>query len=449
VTEPTAPKVFISYSHKDVAWKDRVLEQLIVLEYAGQLTVWDDQRIEAGDEWLPEIEAAMKSAEVAVLLVSADFLNSAFIRGTEIPRLLARRQAEGLRVIPVFVRPCAWKAVEWLAALEGRPKEDKTLSELRRHQAEKHLADLALEIGELLGKRTLGQPEVTPQARVDSPPVTSPPDEAPGTLRPVHADQGRLHIAKYFIAAALAVIVLGTLFVMYLSFTGARTSPQPVTGETPGEVPTVTPTDTPPPSRYCFAGSAKQDNDATILTPNEFAQSGGYWLREKVSVVDGFETTFSFEISHEGAEGFAFVIQNTGCGVGADKPYVIPYHGLVNSLAIEFDTWPNPNLNDPSRYHVAVNTNGRGPNSTDHNYSLATAVTSSFADGEEHRVKIRYLPGTLRIYLDNLEKPLLDVPVDIDGRLELDNGRAWVGFVGGTGTAAQMQRIKNWKLDRP
>jgi len=89
------------------------------LEAGGELTVWDDQRINSGDEWLPEIEAAMSSAEVAVVLVSADFLTSAFIKRKEIPRLLERRQADGLRVIPVFIRPCAWKAVGWLASLSG------------------------------------------------------------------------------------------------------------------------------------------------------------------------------------------------------------------------------------------------------------------------------------------------------------------------------------------
>jgi TIR domain len=57
-------KVFISYSHKDAAWKERVLKHLRVLESAGEFTVWDDQRIKAGDAWLPEIEAAMSSAQV-------------------------------------------------------------------------------------------------------------------------------------------------------------------------------------------------------------------------------------------------------------------------------------------------------------------------------------------------------------------------------------------------
>jgi hypothetical protein len=169
--ETATSKVFISYSHKDVAWKDRVLEQLRVLELAGELIVWDDERIEDGDEWLLDIETAMNAAEVAVLLISADFLTSPFIRRSEIPRLLGRRQTEGLRVIPIFVRPCAWSAVGWLAELQGRPRDGRSLSELRRHQAEKQLAALALEIGELLGKRAPSRPVPEPQTEVPPQPT--------------------------------------------------------------------------------------------------------------------------------------------------------------------------------------------------------------------------------------------------------------------------------------
>ncbi|HEX4962021.1 MAG TPA: AAA family ATPase [Thermoanaerobaculia bacterium] len=148
------PTVFISYSQKDEAWKDRVVSHLKVLELEGDLAVWDDKRIAAGDGWWPEIEGAMNRAAVAVLLISTDFLTSGFIRGTEVPLLLARRQTEGLRVIPVFVHPCAWEAVPWLAALQGRPGKGQTLAQGRKAQAEKHLAALALEIRDLLSQKT-------------------------------------------------------------------------------------------------------------------------------------------------------------------------------------------------------------------------------------------------------------------------------------------------------
>ena len=75
------PKIFISYSHKDEAWKDRLVSHLGVLAKQGTLEVWDDRRIAAGDDWQTEIEQAIETCHIAVLLISADFLASDFILG--------------------------------------------------------------------------------------------------------------------------------------------------------------------------------------------------------------------------------------------------------------------------------------------------------------------------------------------------------------------------------
>lgn len=57
------PQVFISYSHKDEEFKDRLQTQLEVLEMEGLISVWDDRQIELGDSWYPEIEKALNEAK--------------------------------------------------------------------------------------------------------------------------------------------------------------------------------------------------------------------------------------------------------------------------------------------------------------------------------------------------------------------------------------------------
>jgi hypothetical protein len=140
------PTAFVSYSHKDARWKDRLAVQLAVLEREGLLLTWHDGLIQAGADWLPEIEAAIASARVAVLIISADFLNSDFIRRKEIPALIERRLRDGLRVIPLIADACPWKRVSWLAAIQARPLNGKTLAELGRAKAQRVLAGLAEEI---------------------------------------------------------------------------------------------------------------------------------------------------------------------------------------------------------------------------------------------------------------------------------------------------------------
>jgi hypothetical protein len=114
------PTVFICYSHLDAKFKDELLSHLRVIEREGAFRIWDDSRLSAGEDWRSSIEREIANARVAILLVSQHMLTSAFVRNEEIPRLLERRQSEGLLVIPVIARDCPWKRVPWLANMQAR-----------------------------------------------------------------------------------------------------------------------------------------------------------------------------------------------------------------------------------------------------------------------------------------------------------------------------------------
>lgn len=144
--EISKPAVFLSYSHQDESWKDRLVRHLEVLERENLLAIWHDRRIGAGDGWYREIQAAIEWADVALLLVSADFLNSSFIRGEEVPPLLRRRHESGLRVIPVIVKECLWRLVPWLAALAAQPRDGKPLEELPNKRRNGALSRIAEEV---------------------------------------------------------------------------------------------------------------------------------------------------------------------------------------------------------------------------------------------------------------------------------------------------------------
>ena len=124
----TVPNVFISYSHKDEIWKDRLLPHLGMLAKAGRLTIWEDRSIDAGATWYDEIKKAMEDAEVAVCLISADYLNSDFCVKEEIPYLLERRKSDGMVLLPILIRPCAWTAIEWLKAIQMLPRDGKAVA---------------------------------------------------------------------------------------------------------------------------------------------------------------------------------------------------------------------------------------------------------------------------------------------------------------------------------
>ncbi|MFZ0258331.1 MAG: toll/interleukin-1 receptor domain-containing protein [Gammaproteobacteria bacterium] len=98
-------QVFISYSHQDKAWLERLQVHLKPLEREGMIERWDDTKIQPGAKWREEIAEAIRHAKVAVLLVSADFLASDFIATEELPPLLVGAKDEGAVILPIIVSP--------------------------------------------------------------------------------------------------------------------------------------------------------------------------------------------------------------------------------------------------------------------------------------------------------------------------------------------------------
>jgi tetratricopeptide (TPR) repeat protein len=164
----TQTTVFISYSHKDEKWKDRLQPHLKVLEQVGRITLWDDRRIDAGDTWYPEIEQAMEQAAVAVCLISADYLASDFCVKEEIPFLLTRRERDGMALIPVLVRPCLWKAVPWLKPIQMLPRDGKSVSKDYKGNEDEAFAQVAESVFEIVDNPAY-EPPAPPSPRWSPP----------------------------------------------------------------------------------------------------------------------------------------------------------------------------------------------------------------------------------------------------------------------------------------
>jgi hypothetical protein len=94
------------------------------------LDVWDDRKIGAGDAWFDQIQEHMRSAKVAILLISPSFLTSDFILAHEVPKLFDRHAESGMHIYPLLIRPCPWQEVAWLARMQIRPPEAKAAVKL-------------------------------------------------------------------------------------------------------------------------------------------------------------------------------------------------------------------------------------------------------------------------------------------------------------------------------
>ena len=97
-------ELFYSYSHRDEELRDELEKHLIILRRQGVITTWHDRRIGAGNEWKDAIDQHLESAQVILLLISADFLASDYCYDIEMERALERHDAGEALVIPVILR---------------------------------------------------------------------------------------------------------------------------------------------------------------------------------------------------------------------------------------------------------------------------------------------------------------------------------------------------------
>jgi hypothetical protein len=151
-SKPVRTKVFISYSHEDQLWLERLQIHLKPLEREGIIDRWDDTRITSGQKWKTEIQKALDQARVAVLLISADFLASDFITDDELPTLLSAAANEGLVVLPVILSPSRFARTPSLSQFQAVNGLDRPLLNLERGQQEDIWVKLTADIEDTLAR---------------------------------------------------------------------------------------------------------------------------------------------------------------------------------------------------------------------------------------------------------------------------------------------------------
>lgn len=99
----TGKPVFVSYSHQDQDWLQRIRPFLSPLEQKGLVRIWTDTDITPGQDWRKEIERALGEAKAALLLVTQNFLASDFIQSRELPQLLDAARDKGVIILWIAV----------------------------------------------------------------------------------------------------------------------------------------------------------------------------------------------------------------------------------------------------------------------------------------------------------------------------------------------------------
>ena len=146
--------IFVSYSHADKAWLDRLRIHLAPYLRGEELFLWDDSKIQPGSNWETEIRRALARARIAVLLVSPTFLASEYVSKVELPAILKRANAD-LAVLWVSITASSYEATP-LRALQAAHDPKRPLSKLTRPKQEEALVAIAKRIASTMDVSAVG-----------------------------------------------------------------------------------------------------------------------------------------------------------------------------------------------------------------------------------------------------------------------------------------------------
>ena len=164
---PERNQLFISYSHVDRGWVERLQTMIRPLVRSHGLRLWDDSQIQPGDKWREEIETALAAAKVALLLVSSDFLASEFVTNSELPQLLMAAEEEGLRILWVPLRPSLVRRTP-IDAYQALLDPGRPLARMDPVEQEEALVEIALAIEKALAARQDSPPGAGAKTQGDS-----------------------------------------------------------------------------------------------------------------------------------------------------------------------------------------------------------------------------------------------------------------------------------------
>lgn len=115
-------ETFISYAHEDKSIMESLATHLSPLHRLGLIRLWHDKKLNAGAVLDKEIAGKLNNAEVVIMLVSADFINSDYCFSREMIAALENHRKNKTKIIPILARSCYWQLSPFSSLLLANTK---------------------------------------------------------------------------------------------------------------------------------------------------------------------------------------------------------------------------------------------------------------------------------------------------------------------------------------
>lgn len=172
--------LFFSYSHVDERLRDQLEIHLAQLKRDGLIDAWHDRRILAGSNLDDSINEQLVAADIVLMLVSPDFINSDYCYSREMALALERHARNEARVIPVILRACDWTSSP-LGKLLALPTDGRAVTSWPNQ--DEAFADVAKAIRKVVNspapKNAVAPPTIRPAPAANSAAPAAAPEQLP------------------------------------------------------------------------------------------------------------------------------------------------------------------------------------------------------------------------------------------------------------------------------
>lgn len=208
-SELTQPlELFYCYAREDRALRDQLDAHLATLRRTGFITAWYDGEMIPGASWEEEIETHLNTADIILLLISPEFIQSDYCYSKEMKRALERHQAKKARVVPILLRPVDWAGTPF-SSLHMLPSDTRpvTLWPDRDGALEDVAKGVRKVVNDLRSQRIIASGSLAPTAATRLPRITLPLPSIESQQRP---SQHRISRRAAMIGLA-GIIVLSSI----------------------------------------------------------------------------------------------------------------------------------------------------------------------------------------------------------------------------------------------
>lgn len=115
-------EIFISYAPEDEKLRKKLVTHLAALKRNGLVNLWYNHKIAPGFDQQEEINRHLNTAQIILLLVSPDFIESDYCYSIEMQKAIERHKNKEARAVAILLRPVYWQDT-LVASLPMLPKD--------------------------------------------------------------------------------------------------------------------------------------------------------------------------------------------------------------------------------------------------------------------------------------------------------------------------------------